>query len=266
MHSLEDVTVGVKTFLRPELLVYAVGGIQTTLYGSRIIVADDGKVDWTDQDFYDELIRSGPHKVITLPFDSGFGMKSNAIADALETKYLLVGSDDFDFAPMSVRHGVEKLVRVLDSYPDFAVASGRVNNRPYEFNLQDNGDVIIEHPVDVDKSSYWEDVRCQALCMKVDLTVNYSLIRREVFEKVRWDDDVKIGGGEHGAFFVDVKRAGFNVMWVRDVNIDEQRHLRNPEYMRYRNRARGPERPCFVRRGIKKYVLGTGQVDYECVS
>ena len=27
---------------------------------------------------------------------------------------------------------------------------------------------------------------------EVDLTVNFSLIRQEVFKKVRWDDDVKI--------------------------------------------------------------------------
>ena len=36
---------------------------------------------------------------------------------------------------------------------------------------------------------------------EVDLTVNFRLIRREVFGKVRWDDDVKIGGGEHGKRF-----------------------------------------------------------------
>ena len=100
---------------------------------------------------------------------------------------------------------------------------------------------------------------------EVDLTVNFSLIRQEVFKKVRWDDDVKIGGGEHGSWFLDVKRAGFKVAFVPGVNINEQSLRSSTEYRQFRARANSPERPCFERRGIKRYVLGNGSVDYGVV-
>jgi hypothetical protein len=97
----------------------------------------------------------------------------------------------------------------------------------------------------------------------VDLTVNYSLIRRQVFEKIRWETDVKIGGAEHGAQFLKLKRAGFKTVFVPNVNINESQIKSSPRYNMYRRRACAPERPCFDRIGVRKYTLGNGQIDYN---
>jgi hypothetical protein len=114
-----------------------------------------------------------------------------------------------------------------------------------------------------------------------ELTKNYSLIRRSAFysrcwvgdergstyEEVRtplaWDDDVKIGGGEHASFFIDLKKLGFNVAYVSGVNINAQEGSDSPRYNKYRRRACRPERECFKRRGIKKYVLADGTIDFQ---
>ena len=246
------VSIGVKTFLRDKLLFNTISNIRAYLPDVQIIIADDGDSSSEKTEVYNYL-RKQEHEVIVLPFDSGFGMKSNVIASACKRPYLLIGSDDFDFTWQACQ-GIERLCQTLDNNPHISIASGRVNNRKYEFDLQDLGDTIIETPVD--------DSGTNPLLI-VDLTVNYSLIRKEVFQKVCWDDDVKIGGGEHGAFFVDCMRAGIQTAWVRGVNIDEQPmpaiHAR---YMKYRRRALMWERPCFEKRGIKKYILGNGQVDY----
>jgi hypothetical protein len=167
-----------------------------------------------------------------------------------------MGSDDFDFTPKAAE-GVERLQEVLDLCSEVDIASGKVNNRFYEFELIDKGDTIIERPV-----SRFYTTEC-LWCIHCDLTVNYFLARNKVFDRIRWDDDVKIGGGEHGAFFVDCKRAGFKTVNVPSVNIDEQQIRNSARYNEFRNRARNPERPCFVKRGIKKYVLGNGQIDYK---
>lgn len=218
-----------------------------------MIIADDGDDTVEKFDVYASLIGEG-HQVIILPWDSGFGMKSNRIADQLQTPFLLVGSDDFDFSPASVREGIERLTEALDSTPRLSIVSGRVSNRPYEFALADEGHRVQEFPIE------YSDGMPYCPC---DLTVNYSLIRKEVFHKVCWDDDVKIGGGEHGAFFVDCKRAGFEVAYVPGVSISEQRIPSSARYRQFRARANGLERPCFDKRGITEYILGDGRTDYK---
>lgn len=251
MADLRRVSVGVKTFLRDNKFTKTLTDIIVGMPEVEVVVADDGIIDNRKKAAYTVLRMKG-HKFIECPFDSGFGYKSNKIADAFTRDYLLIGADDFDFEPRSVRNGIEALVDVLDK-TDIDIASGRVRG-PYEFTLEDLGDTIIEHRVRIEEPKPWY--------VDVDLTVNFSLIKRRVFEKVRWDDDVKISGGEHGAFFTDVKRAGFKVAYVPGVQISEQEGADSDEYVKYRTRG-GPERPCFVRRGIKKYILGSGYVDYD---
>jgi hypothetical protein len=78
---------------------------------------------------------------------------------------------------------------------------------------------------------------------------------------VRWFDDVKIGGGEHGSWFISVKRAGWKVAVVAGANIREIKgHVpgNHRDYMDKRARAQNPERPCYLRIGIKHYLTSSG--------
>jgi hypothetical protein len=102
-----------------------------------------------------------------------------------------------------------------------------------------------------------------------DLTVNFSLIRRKVFDGqhggIRWDGgDVKIGGGEHSAFFIDLQRCYWGVAYVEGANINQFRP--NPQwqhkaYGSMRQRARSLGRPCLKSRGIDVYVLANGTAE-----
>lgn len=258
----ENISIGIKTFLRDEQLFNTIQAVRTNLPGAQLIVADCGDPTEEKDGIYADLERAG-HKTIQLDFDAGFGAMSNAIAGALQRPYLLIGSDDFDFSTLEARHGIERLEQTLHFNPDFNIASGRVNNNPYEFFLREKEGVVTEVDAGCDRPNYWEGIRCGLVHAIVDLTVNYSMIRKEVFQKVTWDADVKIGGGEHAAFFIDCKRAGLKTVYVNGVNINEQPVRNSGRYKLYRNRAQTPERPCFVRRGIKKYVCGNGVVDYD---
>lgn len=263
MVDLSTVTVGIKTFLRDEKLFRTIAGIRRTMPEVQLCIVDDGHFagDLDKRRLYDDLLNSG-HTVVCTDFDSGFGRKSNIIANLFRTPYLLVASDDFDFEPHSARAGVEKMVEVLDNNCNLSIASGRVDGNPYEFHLTERQpNQWYERPVR--GAEYFNQI------VGCDLTVNYSLIHKSVFWRndqrtnIRWDDDVKIGGGEHGAFFIDVKKAGKRVVYVSGVNIDQFKELDSEEYSRYRTRARSSERPCFQKRGITKYVCGDGTVDYE---
>jgi GT2 family glycosyltransferase len=259
--NFDKISVGIKTILRDAKLFHVIDSLRTFYPGIHLIVADDGQPSEEKLRLYKSLTEEG-HFLEIMSFDSGFGAKSNRIAQALQRPYLLVASDDFDFSDLQTRDGVQKLAEVLDDFPNLDIASGRVNNNPYEFDFeqQDNGSVIIEHAAKSTSPAYmYGYVAC-------DLTVNYSLIRKEVFEKVHWDEDQFIGNGEHGAFFLDAARTGFKVGYVPGVNINTLKSPDSEEYRKLRNRARSPERSCFVKRGIKRYVLGNGQVDYDVIS
>jgi hypothetical protein len=252
--DFSKIAVNIKTFLRDEHMYAAVKGILDNMPGAQIIIADDGRMTIPKSFFYDQLRRQG-HYAMYMPFDSGFGAKNNVIAQANERPYLLIGCDDFDFTAEAAS-GVLKLQDVLET-SDIDIAAGRLGELHYEFLFDESEPgVVREIPIDADING-----RGQAY-IECDLTVNYHLIKHRILEKVRWDEDVKIGGGDHGAFFLDVKHAGFKVAYVPGVRIDLQKRPIPAEYKPYRRRAYGPERPCFDKRGVKKYILGNGQVDY----
>lgn len=262
MHKLNNVSVLIKTFLRDGYLLETVAALRAKLPEVQILVVDDGLVTKEKENLYASL-EAGGHCVKQVPFDSGFGFKSNVGVFMCERDYLLIGSDDFDFRPDSVRAGIEKLVTVLDEEPSLSIVSGRVRNNPYEGLLTVENWRVTEKRVSLD----WKmRTKSGIHFVPCDLTVNYSLIRRDILglNKIHWDDEVKIGGGEHGAFFFDVKMAGHKVAYVPGVDINEQPYDMSKMDSRYpsmRARARQPQRPCFVKRGIREYVCFGGNVE-----
>jgi hypothetical protein len=244
-----------------------------------MIIVDDGDITPEKECLYDQVRRIDHGIAEVISFDSGFGRKSNRIAEWSTRPYLLIGSDDFEFSDYAA-HGILDMQKMLDNCPDIDIVSGRVNFKSYEFYLDIKwittyipGYYIKERPVfDSNASSFtMSHVRGRngeiltPEFFYCDLTVNYSLIRMSSFRKagIKWDNDVKIGGGEHGAFFFDCKRAGLKTVCVPSANINEQKIKNSPRYNEYRRRALLPDRPCFDKRQIVEYVLGDGRVDYK---
>lgn len=255
--DLRDVSILVKTFLRDEYLFHTIESIWCSLPECQMVVIDDGDQDDFKTDVY-EIARTKSHKVTVLPFDSGFGTKSNVGIREADRSLILIGSDDFDFSLPEVREGIEKLVDVMDTDPTVGIAAGRVNNQPYEMNFKIRGGRVEEHRLVLPRGWMKPYYDC-------DLTVNYYLIRKSVFNNkdVWWEEDVKIGGGEHAAQFLKMKCAGVRTVWVPGVNINEQSPKPiDPRYGEFRGRARAPERPCFDRLGITEYVCLGGEIDY----
>lgn len=254
--DFSNIAVNIKTFLRDEFMFDAVKGIVTNMPGAQIIIADDGRMTPAKSGFYGVLELEG-HIVKYLSFDSGFGVKNNVIAQVCNRPFLLIGCDDWQFTAEAAK-GIQKLEDVLLNY-DIDVASGRLGRLQYEFLFDETEPGIIrEIPIDADINGRGQEY------IECDLTVNYCLVKQRVLKRVRWDEDAKIGGGDHGAWFLDVKHAGFKVAYVPGVTIENQKDKHpSAEYRKYRNRAHDPKRPCFDRRGIREYYLGDGRCDYR---
>jgi len=248
--SLSKVDLLIKTYLRDGLLLKTIDSVQRNLPDVRMVIVDDGFDTPQKIRLYGELRRIG-HTCAWLPRDSGFGAKANLGVHSVDRPYVLIGCDDFNFSPHA-RTGIEKMVAVLDGVPEIGVVSGRVDGNAYEFLLELGGDWCRAR-----KGYSGEGLVNGVRYFFTDLTVNYCLVRREVFETCRWDDDVKIGGGEHGAWFIKVKRAGWRVAFIPGVSVDQFQPMKfdiHPQYLLHRFRAQNKARPCYDRIGIKHFV------------
>jgi hypothetical protein len=262
---MNRISILLQTFLRDEYLFEAVSGIEEALPECQIIIADDGDESLKKHVLYDRLASEG-HVIILLPFDSGFGAKYNACVDRAERPYLYLGLDDFDFRHM--RDYMQQLLAVLDTFSQVDIASGQLKERPWEYMLEDQGERVIEHPFVPPAIPRIAPFKGRELKWHLcDLTMYNSLIRKGVLGRnaVHWDEDVKIGGGEHGAFFVDLKRAGHLMAFVPSATFSEIHGLpTDPRYPDFRNRAQNKKFPCYAHRGIKEYVTGSGVVERPC--
>lgn len=246
---LDKCSVLIKTFLRDGYLFDTVQILRREYPDLRILVVDDGYPAPNKHNLFKEIRGMGGEAML-LPFDSGFGAKANAMIPFMQDRpFVLIGSDDFNFSGDVVRHGIEKMLTVLEYDQSIGVASGRVDNNPYEGFLSYGPDFIRETRLACTDYLKAGDVEYK-LC---DLTVNYSLIRssmlgfipveettpRPAMGAVHWEAIYKIGG-EHHDFFQDVKNAGWKTAWLPGVNIPTYRHdpsKGHPDYDRYRSRA-----------------------------
>lgn len=259
--DLSSLCVLIKTFLRDGYLFDCIAGLERNFPDVQMVIMDDGKPSARKDTIYKKL-RAAGHVCEYMPYDSGFGEKSNAAIYHYKRPYVLIGSDDFDFNDPNVRYGIEKMLTVIQSDPKIAVASGRVDNTPYEALLEVSDGCVREIPLTMGDWLQAKGVDYK-LC---DLTVNFSIIRTSVLGKapgqVCWDGgDVKIGGGEHGAFFLDLKHEGHKVAFVPGADITSMRYdpkKEDPAYATMRDRARKPGRVCIRKRGIKRWIMRDG--------
>ena len=252
--ALSRVAVMVKTFLRDNHLMTCLDGLEKNMAGCKIVVVDDGE-DSKQKIIKYAKMRDAGHVCVWLPFDTGFSRKANAAIPHCDRDFVLIASDDFYFTPM-VAQDVLKMIDVLDHDPTVAMASGRVNNNPYEWQWEEGPGWIREVKRDAGGGTTPSGTRYH-YC---DLTVNYGLVRRSVLDVVKWENTgIKIGGGEHAAWFLDLKRAGWKACYVEGCNIMEIRNLAmHPRYPMFRARARQPGRPLLKMRGIDTYMMGSG--------
>lgn len=250
------VAIMIKTIFRDGPLFNAINGIQKNLPDCKMVIVDDGVERREKVAVYARLREQG-HTCLWLPFDSGFSKKANAAIPHCNREFVLIGSDDFDFNNPSVKDDVARMIKVLDHDSRVGMVAGRVNNNPYEWQWDWPGEDWIKE-VNRDAGGGNADGVAYKYC---DLTVNYGLVRRSVLDRVPWDDtDIKIGGGEHAAWFIDLKRAGWKAAYAEGCNINETkiRMLVDSRYQAMRGRAKLPGRPLLKVRGINSYTMGSG--------
>lgn len=269
----DRIDVLVKTFLRDGYLFNTIKGIEQNLPGARMIIVDDGLESKAKITLYSELQARG-HVIVWCKFDSGYGHKSNRANEHYDREFVLRASDDWTF-DAAAAEGVKKLIAMMDAdkHPPvpmhirpIGIASGRVNNEPFEALVRES---IFEPTVPGLKDMVATLINTEDIVHKdaefiiCDMTVNYSLVRTEVMKTMVWDETYKIGG-DHLDLYLHAKKLGFHTAWVRGVNINSQRGFvpgNNPLYGKYRGRARLALPHTFKRHGWASYTDIDGRVD-----
>ena len=254
-NDFSRIDILIKTIYRDEYLYKTIDAIRCNMSAARMVIMDDGININLKSLLYADLRREG-HSVHQMEFDSGFGAKSNAAIQFYERDYVLIASDDFDFSSPVTCESIRRMVLVLDHDSSVGIVSGRVNDYPYEFNLHIDGTVCREIAIDYSNPLTVENINYH----RCELTANYSMIRRELLacNKLHWWDDIKIGGGEHSAFFILAKKLGINVAYVEGVSIKEQCYFvgcQHEDYPGLRGRAQRDGRLANLREGITHYYL-----------
>jgi GT2 family glycosyltransferase len=258
--KFQNVSVLVKTFLRDPHALLTIQEIESFLPGAKIIIVDDGYESKDKIELYSKLRLRG-HSCLWMEFDSGFCAKSNIGVASLDRQYLLIASDDFEFNP-KVSEGVAKLIDVLDSDPSVGVASGTVDGNNYQGLIERGEGYIKEIPLVPKGVCRTPSGTKYDYC---DITVNYCLVRQEVFEsgRVAWDEEYKIGG-DHFEFFDQVRSEGWKVAIVSGVNINQRKYksaMEHPQYRKYRGRARQSLPRFFEKYNITRYIAFDGRED-----
>ena len=249
---LSDVTILITSFLRPGYLFECLKRIRENIPECKVVVVDDSDVNLHDYPMWDSRLEG--YEVIHLPFDSGLPAKRNAGAKAIKTKFMLMGTDDFDFGTPEARAGVIKLLETMESFPQIDVAGGHFNRQPYEGFLDYvPGSHIKETRLFTDPKPWAELTQP---FYQVDITVNYWMARPELLAEIPQDERMKIGG-EHGDWFLSLKEAGKLVVWIPGVNINSlpyEPKWQHRDYNTYRGRAKNLGHQIFLtKRGIKNY-------------
>ncbi len=189
-------------------------------------------------------------KLIDLPFDVGLSQARNALADQLETKYLLILEDDFLFTDETE---IERLVEVLEWDEEVGVVAGALRSRNGRVSAYSLDIEIFRDTFYVRESEHRLRVTSSGTAYRIcDVIWNFALFRAEMLKEHRWDDGLKVG--EHAPFFHQVKMAArWRVACCPSVVLYHVPDNRTGEYQRYRQRARKHFREYLARYNLSQY-------------
>ncbi len=210
------IAIFIKTFNRPNRLLKCVERIQAYCNQDyRIYIADDGESSPAVADLY-RTLTAGGHFVRTYPGRVNVTTARNELVGELrDERYVLRLDDDFNF---SERTDLAAMLRIMAHRPEIGalsglecqlgdgkgIKSGQISNKQGHMIIRDG--ILYKFSVPADQ---WLWSNADGLRFAyANYTRNFLLIRREVFQTVKWNEELPIQG-EHSAFMIDLQKAGW---------------------------------------------------------
>jgi len=258
MSGLNDSTLIVTAFNRPNELEACVASIRAFYPKLRIIVSDNGK---HFKESRKKLERQYKCRYLQLPFDSGVSYSKNMALDQVETKYAIIIDDDFIFTEKTK---LEKMKAVIDSDPSVGVvggcpvtSSGKVGTSGSTLRIDREHGFLVRRPIE---DPDWKEIN-GIKYFYADFIRQFLIIRN--VPELRWEERMKIRG-LHLYFFLKIKwDERWRVAYVPEVTVLHDRARPSPEYFEYRKRC-GAWKVLHEITGIKYGIFNRHTViDYE---
>ena len=232
---LDDVTIIIKTFERPDCVAKSVKSIRKHYPTIRILVGDDSKTPTPIKDV----------EHVVLPFDTGAAAGRNRLVDRVETKYFITSDDDWVWKQEKI---VERFLDIIENNDIDLLSGGWENgNDAIVSTLKLDGNTLTCTSIDLDK---------EKLFQYCDYSYQFFIADTEKFRSIGgWDDDLKTAG-EHLEVYLRAK-GKLKVAYTNHIKIYHA-DGGDANYKRYRTKrsyfGMGMEK-----HGITKFVNFTGK-------
>ena len=248
------IAIGIKTFMREETLFKTLDSIEKYFpYPYKLYIADDGGVSNEKEYRYQQLGLRG-HVVIRLPFNSGLSFGRNEIIRRVKEKYVFMLDDDIRLTDSD---SIKKMKQVLDSADNIGLCAGVIyqeNGEPFGGRAYSQGLVL-----EIDKGILFRHKSTGKLAKAdgvlynyADQVVNFFLAQRAIFEKVTWDNRIKIEF-EHMDFFLNLKQTKWKVAVCLEAKATHDHQLKiDPLYVHHRFSA--PVNYFYGKHGIGRII------------
>jgi hypothetical protein len=240
MHNVDFL---ITTFLRPDCLTQLVLSIAQFYPAANVYIGDQNRAH--DKPFYERLRKlSGlPLTVFKLPYDCGLSRARNYLVAHTPRDYKLILDDDFIF---TAETDLQKFKTLL-ALEGAGVVAGAVNTNGrlvnYEYQLQKQGETLLYAP-DGDQWEEYHGIKYK----ETGCVLNFALYRKEVFDSVLWDRDLKVA--EHLEFMWRLSQTPWKMLYTPEV-ITHHTQERSTKYRVLRKRPRF-RRLSFEKLGITK--------------
>jgi glycosyltransferase involved in cell wall biosynthesis len=229
-----DVTCGIKTLMRPNVLRRLLTSIEQAYPDMKSVVVDDSpEPDSGMADGFPNV------QYIYVGYDLGLGASRNIMIDAIDTKYTVYLDDDFYFFKNT---RLEKFRDVLEN-SNIDLIAGAVTEhariRSYHGLLQKKGETLV-----CTRSNRGTVEVAGLTCQLVDVTLNFFMARTDKLRTVKWDPELKIN--THTEFFLRAKDA-MKIAFTPEVVVGH-RPATIPAYTALRKRP-------YRQRGLQKHGI-----------
>lgn len=228
---IDSVDFVIKTFLRPVALQRLIVSIRKYYPTARVTVADDGNLRSCRDSASSvccSIIDATPDlRLLELPFASGVAPGRNSLVKESSRPFLLFLDDDFEFTEVT---NIKRMWDRLIADPEVGVVAGACIDVIHgQRHFRNSGGVLnLYGDVLEIETQKW---RHQSEGLR-EYVPQFMLIRREVFQDVRWEGGV---GGEHYDFCLQLMRSRWKV--VHDLSVVVDHHPLSealPGYADYR--------------------------------
>lgn len=213
---IDTIDFGIKTFLRPVALLRLLRSIRTFYPAARITVVDDGDLrcgrDAASLACCAILEERPADSLCELPFASGVSAGRNELVERTTRPFLLILDDDFELTSAT---DIQRLWNRLQVDASVGLVAGAcIDLVGEQRRLRNSGGTfrLIDGVLEI-QTQQWKDEKAGLR----DYVPQFALIRREVFQDVRWDGGV---GAEHYDFFLQLLRTKWKVAQDVSVRID----------------------------------------------